>query len=307
MVFSSLKWTLKYVVSRLVTIHSAHDCYKLPMDIDDDALSEAGLHSSPRTSLDDPPTSMSNAIHVIRLRRIWARMHASTNRLDDGYISQLRVDLDEWLRTAPQLLSRPAALSIFCTGDWYDVNYSGTILQLYRCQLAKDNGAATQELFMECIKAASNVCRIYRRQYIGTSIKYTWATLHCIFLAGLTYLHCLWTSRSARDAIPHAEVIKTCTDCTMVLVAIAEGWNIAAPYRDIFEALASRTMSMVLSGKPAAQVTSQATDVSDDVERDALVDWMADIDGNGFDDLLSGFMDDFATLYDHHAKTGISE
>lgn len=250
---------------------------------------------------------MSNVIHVIRLRRIWARMHASTNRLDDGYISQLRVDLDEWLRTAPQLLSRPAALSIFCTGDWYDVNYSGTILQLYRCQLAKDNGAATQELFMECIKAASNVCRIYRRQYIGTSIKYTWATLHCIFLAGLTYLHCLWTSRSARDAIPHAEVIKTCTDCTMVLVAIAEGWNIAAPYRDIFEALASRTMSMVLSGKPAAQVTSQATDVSDDVGRDALVDWMADIDGNGFDDLLSGFMDDFATLYDHHAKTGISE
>ncbi|KAM0324310.1 hypothetical protein ACHAQA_008087 [Verticillium albo-atrum] len=261
---------------------------------------------------------MTNAIHVIRLRRIWARIHASAytaNMLSgegkQSYITQLRGDLEQWLRDAPQCPPRTGAtLSIFCTRDWYEVNYSGTILQLYRTRLAEDGGTTTHDVFMDCMKAASTVCRIYRRQYIGTAIKYTWATLHCIFLAGLTYLHCLWTSPAVREAVPHNEIIKTCTDCTMVLVAIAEGWCRAAPYRDIFETLASRTMSMVLGGKPAARANVQAAD-ADSAERDILADWMADVDNmgmfDGFDDLLSGFLDDFAPLYDDdNTAPGIS-
>ncbi|KAH6695013.1 fungal-specific transcription factor domain-containing protein [Plectosphaerella plurivora] len=284
---------------------------ELPIDINDEAITKSGLQGSPRSSATEPPTSMTNAIHVIRLRRLWARMHASayTANLLSGdsrqsYITQLREDLDQWLRDAPESLPRAGAtLSIFCTKAWYEANYSGTILQLYRAQLAEDDGTTTHDVFMDCMRAASTVCRIYRRQYIGTTVKYTWATLHTIFLAGLTYLHCLWTSPAVREAVPHDEIIKTCTDCTMVLVAIAEGWGQAAPYRDIFEALASRTMSMVFGGKPEASADSQVADTGI-AERDGMADWMADIDNmgmfSGFDDLLSGFMDDFTPLYDNY-------
>lgn len=299
---------------------------KLPMDIDDSSLSLTGVHGSPRSGSSGAPTSMSNAIHVIRLRRLWARMHASacsasapadtegSARPSDTTTAQLRADLEEWLRTAPQSPPRAGAtLSIFATKEWYECNYSHTILQLYRVRLAEDKGATTHGIFMDCVAAASSLCHAYRRLYIGTQVKYTWATLHCVFLAGLTYLHCLWTSAAAREEVSRDEVVRTCTDCTMVLVAIAEGWGAAAPYRDIFETLASRTMSMVLSGMmPAGQQRSNEQPAgggtADSPQRDVLADWMADFDSagmlSGFDDLLSGFMNDFAPWDDHHEETG---
>ncbi|KAF9877052.1 hypothetical protein CkaCkLH20_05318 [Colletotrichum karsti] len=287
---------------------------ELPLDINDEFITDTGLGGTPRNLPGEAPTSMSNAIHVIRLRRIWARLHGTVHSANTpggmdsesrrSHIAELRGDLDEWLRSAPPCPPRAgAALSIFSTREWYELNYSGTILHLYRGQLAEDKGTP-DNIIMDCMQAAGNVCRMYRRQYIGTSVKYTWATLHCLFLAGLTYLHCLWTSQAVRTVEPHEEVIKTSTDCTMVLVVIAEGWAGAAPYRDIFEALANRTMSMLLHGKSAAQASSQTgQDGSDNPQRDAWA-WMADFDHtgvlDGFDDLLSGFMEDLAPLYDHH-------
>ncbi|EOD47741.1 putative fungal specific transcription factor protein [Neofusicoccum parvum UCRNP2] len=47
----------------------------LPLDVDDSAVTHAGLTSQPRSSPSDPPTSMSGAIHIIRLRRIWSKIH----------------------------------------------------------------------------------------------------------------------------------------------------------------------------------------------------------------------------------------
>ncbi|KAL6408571.1 hypothetical protein AUP68_08431 [Ilyonectria robusta] len=83
----------------------------------------------------------------------------------------------------------------------------------------------------------------------------------------------------------------------MVLVAIAEGWEGAAPYRDMFEALASHTMAMIANRKAATQEIPQTPALLDISEQDALAGWIAEIDSmgmlDGFDGLLSGFMDDF--------------
>lgn len=265
---------------------------------------------------------MSNAIHVIRLRQIWARMHASVysaNTLGEvdsdsrrRQITQLRDDLEKWKNLAPPCLSRPSTrFSIFSSREWFELNYSGTILLLYRGQLAEDKGTAN-DIFMDCVQAASTVCHIYRRLYVGTSVKYTWATLHCLFLAGLTYLHCLWTSPHVLSAVPHSEVIRTCTDCTMVLVVIAEGWEVAASYRDIFEALTSQTVSMVLESKLVPQ-QSQHTAQNDtsNLHREDL-SWMTDFDFDatgildGFGDLLSGVMSGTAFSGDEHILYGTS-
>lgn len=250
---------------------------------------------------------MSNAIHVIRLRRIWARIHAcayssmALGGVDDdtrrSHIAQLRSDLEQWRATAPEPPPRSGnTLSIFSTQAWYDLNYSGTILQLYREQLAEGK-QSPDDIFIDCMQAASTVCRLYRRHYVGTSIKHTWGTLHCIFLAGLTYLHCLWTSPTACESVQHHEVSKTCTDCTMVLVVIAQGWEGAAPYRDIFEVLASRTMSMIVTRNCQHRQLPTTPALSDTSDREAVTRWIADIDDmgmlDGFDGLLSGFMDDF--------------
>lgn len=281
---------------------------QLPLDLDDTFLGNSAIHCVPRSSFQDAPTSMSNAIHVIRLRRIWARIHACVHpapALGELYdstrhsqVTQLRSDLEEWRSTAPEPPPRSgSALSIFSTWDWYDLNYSGTILHLYRGQL-EEGKQAPDGIFMDCMQAASTVCRLYRRQYVGTSVNHTWGTLHCLFLAGLTYLHCLWTSPAVLESVQYHEISRTCTDCTMVLVVIAQGWKGTAPYRDIFEVLASRTLSMVVA-RNCQNPRPEAPPLSDSSDREAVTRWMADMDDmgmlDGFDGLLSGFMDDFTT------------
>ena len=245
---------------------------------------------------------MSTAIHVFKLRQIWARIqpalysrtsdHSLVDEIFDGQIAQLRADLDVWLATKPH--SRPISkndLSIFAKAEWYQMNYDYTILLLYRSQLTVYQGK-NQQLFEDCLRASGNICRGYRQMYIGTHVRYTWGTLHCLFLAGLTYLHCLWTSPAARDLVLLGDVSKTCTDCTMVLVAIAEGWKHAASYRDTFDVLASRTMTMLIESKCPTPQAPSSIDGQANFDR-----WMNDLTQVGgwdeIDETLAGMLNDF--------------
>ena len=282
---------------------------KLPLDISDALISSSGINGSPRALPSEPPTTMSNALHVMRLRKIWARIHTlnhGKSNLGDlhentrsCHTTQLRADLEEWRRTAPEPIPRPGrTLSIFSTKVWFDLNYSGTILNLYRTQLV-DAERASDDVFLDCLQAASTVIRLYRLQYVGTAIKHTWGTLHCAFLAGLTYLHCLWSSKTACESVQYSDVSKTCIDCTMVLVVIAQEWEDGAPYRDIFETLAGRTLSMVVDRNSQGQpLPNLSPPVSGTPDREVVSRWMADIDGkgmlSGFDSLLSGFLDNMS-------------
>ncbi|KAJ3549266.1 hypothetical protein NM208_g585 [Fusarium decemcellulare] len=281
---------------------------EFPSDIDDSCITDGGILGSPRNQPSQSPTTISTAIHVFKLRCIWARIHTSlfsdTTRLsvEDGTyharIGQLRADLDSWLATAPSARSHASDdLSIFSKKAWFETNYSYTILLLYRGQLIEYKESSNQ-IFEDCIEASRNICQTYRRLYIGTAIRYTWGTLHCLFLAGLTYLHCLWTSPTAWESVRPEDVSKTCTDCTMVLVAIAEGWQGAAPYRDTFEALANRVIAMVFSKSRTVPAPLPPPSVVEGDGQDSWSHWINDMadDGvlDGVDGLLAGFISDFA-------------
>ncbi|KAG7003745.1 Positive regulator of purine utilization [Fusarium oxysporum f. sp. conglutinans] len=268
---------------------------EFPSDVDDSAITDTGMLGSPRNHSSQPTTSISTAIHVFKLRYLWARIHTSlfsdTVRLsidDHTYharIEQLRVDLDTWLTNAPQArLHESDDLSIFAKKAW------GQLVE-YKESL--------QKIFEDCIEASRNICQTYRRLYIGTAIRYTWGTLHCLFLAGLTYLHCLWTSPAAWESVRPEDVSKTCTDCTMVLVAIAEGWQAAAPYRDTFEALASRVIAMVFNKSRAVQASLPPPSVTETREPDTWGHWINDMANagvlEGVDGLLAGFIGDLTT------------
>lgn len=253
---------------------------------------------------------MSNAIHVFRLRCIWARIHhflyseyARITTNDAAYrtqLAELRADLDKWLASAPQVVPRTGqTLSIFATRAWYELNYSYTILHIYQTQLAEDRGS-TNSIFSDCINAAKNICTQYRRLYVGTPVRHTWQTLRCIFFAGLVYLHCLWTAPGIRETIQYDDVSRICTDATMVLVVIAQAWEEAAPYRDLFEVLANRTMTMIVSRNNGTNILPTHWASTDSTEQETLIQWIADIANTGMSDemegLLNGFMDDFMSL-----------
>lgn len=90
----------------------------------------------------------------------------------------------------------------------------------------------------------------------------------------------------------------------MVLVILAERWTEAAPFRDLFEALASRTMTMMVTRQQKEQETATSTSMAlipwQDQFPEDLSQWMAGITDSGMslgaDWLLSGLIDDFRTL-----------
>ncbi|KAF7561495.1 hypothetical protein G7046_g2644 [Stylonectria norvegica] len=209
---------------------------------------------------------------------------------------QLRVEIDTWRADIPPALpSAGEALSLFTTPDWYDMEYNYTILQLYRVQIIDGQEGTADAVFLDCLRAAEGICHGYRRQYLGKQTSYTWSALHELFLAGLTYLHCLWTSPAAREAHRQGQVSSTCTDCTIVLVLMAERWDTAAPYRDIFETLASRTMTMMDDRTEGKPTSTSALDDADAGGEGDLMQWMTEMaDGGmseGFNGLLSSLFE----------------
>ncbi|KZF23929.1 hypothetical protein L228DRAFT_227756 [Xylona heveae TC161] len=230
-----------------------------PLDIDDAFIDASGFHSAPRSNPADPPTSISSAIHTFRLRRIWSRINESLYPsvisadadilASPAVVQQLREELDGWhASTPPQLPPISAALSTFTSQEWFQLAYDHSVLMLYRKHLTTEyasRDANAGAIFLECTACAREICHLYRRLYIHHPVSYTWGSVHILFLAGLTYLHCLWTSPVQDQNFQRNEVYGTCTACTMVLVVMAERWSAAASYRDIFETLAGKTMSMV--------------------------------------------------------------
>ncbi|OBT65299.1 hypothetical protein VE03_04680 [Pseudogymnoascus sp. 23342-1-I1] len=279
---------------------------EMPMDINDIDITSAGICGTPRSSSTDPPTTMSTAIHVTRLRCLWARIHTSlysdttsTNSTHTSHTrtEQLRAELEDWIASVPSVTPRVGdALSVFASQGWFDNNYNYSVLLLYRGQLTDSKGAA-DDVFIKCLQAAENICHEYRRQYIGRSVNYTWGALHSLFMAGLTYLHCLWASPAVREAVRHDSLSSTCSDCTIVLVVMAERWKGVAPYRDIFEALASRTRTMMVDKNHEWWTEPASLTLLDGLDQEDLTQWMADINdssmSDGIDRFLSGLVGDF--------------
>ncbi|KAJ3461094.1 hypothetical protein MRS44_011961 [Fusarium solani] len=278
---------------------------ELPMDINDANVTETGLLASPRDPTSEACTTTSTALHVFRLRRIWAQIHGSLYSDVNGGIDQAARDhktimfhaqIDDWLGSVPPIPTRTGpALSIFATQDWYDLNYNETIVMLYRCQITGKEGDINGEVLLQCAKAAASICLGYRRQYIGRAVNYTWSTLHVIFSAGLTYLHCLWASAQLRQETGITEMSAILTSCTMLLVVITERWKKAAPYKDVFEAFCSRTTSM-MANRGSQQPLLRPSMESSSAETERFAEWMANISSLGMseavDDLLIGLITD---------------
>lgn len=245
---------------------------------------------------------MTYAIHAFRIRSLQGCTQTqiySDTTLQDPQIRESRMNhlsdmLENWKLSLPPPRTPPetGALSFFTTPDWYQAAYNHAILHLYRVQLTNKKHPAADEVIMKCLQAAKDVCHSFRRQFVGGPTTYTWSALHELFIAGLTYLYCLWTSPVARAVSRLDQVSNACTDCTMVLVVFAERWRDAAPYRDIFQELASRTITMIAEAPNGR--ANEFMSVMEEQTQD-LTQWMADIEDMGVslgaDQLLTGLMD----------------
>lgn len=237
------------------------------MDIDDESLTPNGLLGEPRSNPGDPPTSMTGALHAIKLRQLWSKFNDtlySRGAQPGSSIESLRQELEEWRASVPEKLesNQTRAFSVFASNDWFQLAYDYSVLLLYRPYIVgtySDTGRsprspayevhadAQQRAFEICSDRARDMCLHYRRLYQSqaSNIQFTWGSLHILFLGGLTYLYCLWRSPRLRQQTRATTIMNTCMACTTVLTIIAERWGQASSYRDIFEVLSERTIDLV--------------------------------------------------------------
>ncbi|KAF5538063.1 transcription activator acu-15 [Fusarium phyllophilum] len=144
---------------------------------------------------------------------------------------------------------------------------------------------SVEEALECCMQKAKELCLLYRRLFQYQSLQFTWGSLHILFLGGLTYLYCIWKSARARQATKRMDIINTCMACNTALVIIAERWGKAVPYRDNFEVLSERTISLVCgdgSLSRGANESSHASEGNQPIDTQAVEDWALDI---GIDDM----------------------
>ena len=286
--------------NRLTTSH------QLPLDFDDEIIT-AGSSFLPQTQVS--PTMMTGAIHTIKLRQIWSKF--STHlfptsalcshdfHIDNGpSIEEFRLELEDWRATAPVSgdRSQDSPLSVFASQGWFQLAYDHSILLLYRHYVMDTKPykcspplPKTPEIvdraFEECYAKAKDMCLLYRRLYQNPSIQFTWGSLHMLFFGALTYLFCLWKSKSIRDNTRQRDVMNTCMACQTVLVIIAERWKLATSYRDLFEKLSERTISMMCGDLSQDVETTVGSDVPEGGHgdpTDLLQDWNIGFEGLDF-------------------------
>jgi hypothetical protein len=227
---------------------------------------------------------MTASLHATKLRQLWSQFSDSiySNFLHSGSdapphqvgasIENLRQKLEDWKNSVPDNTSDEASqgetLSVFASKNWFRLAYDYSILLLYRHYIIDNEGwyqnapspsqidimDARDRAFEVCADHARDICLIYRHLYQtkGAQVQFTWGSLHILFLAGLTYLYCLWRSPCVRLKTKPNTVMNTSMACTTVLIIIADRWPSAISYRDIFETLSERTLTMMCSehGKP---------------------------------------------------------
>lgn len=264
-----------FTLGRPVGIPEASIDVDLPLDIDDESITASGLTSSPRSQVADPPTLMSGTIHGIKLRRLWTKMNdqlyppngrrsCGDNCSQRRIIDSLRKDLEDWHAATPDQLDHSTShpLSVFASKSWFQLAYDYTILLLYRhymfrqhsgrngteasaATVVDDTAKAANTALEECFVRARQICLSYRRIYQSSSVQFTWGSVHILFVAGLTYLFCLWHSSALRSKAKQSDIMSTCMACNTVLIIVAERWNLATSYRTAFETLSERTIRMI--------------------------------------------------------------
>lgn len=230
---------------------------------------------------------MSPSLHFIQLRRIWANIQSLdnstwmeqpnsiiTNSTHHQTSEKIDLQLREWFEKAPM---EPSNSTLFSGRDWLSLSFHHSILLLHRRRLivGSDHPAVAQS-HLKCAESAMQICRLYRGMYFTNTVSFTWGALHVLFLAGLTFLHSLWTSKEVREA-RRRDVVGTCTSCTIVLVIMGERWSVAQPYRDLFNLLADATQAMLSESIDGAHRQLPAMRRSDDASIPGLLDGISGV------------------------------
>ncbi|KAK0107787.1 hypothetical protein ONS96_003580 [Cadophora gregata f. sp. sojae] len=254
----SLDRTLGTIMGRPIGLRDEACDLRLPGDVDDEGL--LAQYPIPRSD-NDPPTSTTNAIHLMKLAQLNSEIKYIANsisRSTPAYtypqipdVLQWQTDilgrLRQWAGEIPQLSQTQTKFS--------KIKYHEVVMLLLRPSPAIPN-PSHESLFL-CNESATATIRIFDQLYRDNLLVFTWQTLHSIFLATVTMLYCTWSvPRVTRTTIVETLMMDLNTSSS-VLSALAEHFVDAKRGRDILDELSSVTIRWIMGKHGSAASTGQ--------------------------------------------------
>lgn len=197
------------------------------------------------------------ANHVFKLRKIQSSIclfvygprHFSEDK-DEVNITrhQIMLELNSWKSTFPV---RHDAKCTWETDNWCTISYHNSVLLLLRpvvlevSEMKSGTSASAIEWFKIFTKSASAICLNYKELHSIQKLSYTWLALHCVFIAGVSFLYCIWLDCSLmilqwkRKSI----IYDTISACSNILYVLAERWEGAKAFRNSFEQISKSILS----------------------------------------------------------------
>jgi hypothetical protein len=185
---------------------------------------------------------------------------------DDNFLLW-REDVDrrlaEWNQSAPTQDDAGVRFSPM----FFELNYWQTIVMLYRQSLSVPQGLADDlksvpqdvqspvlsnldehenrdVVFIKVAQAGQKILKLYRQLHRKYLVNYTYLATHHLFIAGISFLYCLWYSPLVRGHLTLDDVDFTVLAATSVLDDLIVFCPPARACRDAFSRMASTTIKM---------------------------------------------------------------
>ncbi|OUM51166.1 hypothetical protein BVG19_g253 [[Candida] boidinii] len=197
------------------------------------------------------------AIHVIRLRRIQSNIctfvykpHKFSDNVEeiDATRVQILLELKDWMSTFPAKVN---PTSTYDTNNWSIVSYHNCVLLLLRpvvlaiAKLKEKSSTRLLEWFKVFTQSASSICLNYKLLHSKGKLSYTWMTIHCCFVSGMSFMYCLWLDKSLKllQWRSKSHIYDTISACSMILYVLAEKWPRAKVFRDTFDRMSKTVLN----------------------------------------------------------------
>ncbi|KAK9446458.1 fungal-specific transcription factor domain-containing protein [Limtongia smithiae] len=224
-----------------------------PSDLDDVFITSDGITNPP---VDTPPSYKQVAVHIFQIRRLQSEIQTILYERAElprrfatlkEWQTNMARRLEDWNNSAPK-----SAKDMNCNFNLYflDLNYHQSKLLLHGISPAIPRPSV--EAFFIIADASEKVIRAYRQLHREKNINYTWMAVHNLFMAGTSYLYCLYHSKEVRSRTRMDVIDFNTMACIHVLTAMVDRCDAASGCRDTFELLTAAILRLCYNEKAAA-------------------------------------------------------
>lgn len=189
----------------------------------------------------------------------------------DSTRHQIMLELNDWKRTFPY---KKDAKTTWETDNWCTISYHNSVLLLLRpvvlevAEKKKDTPTTTIEWFRIFTQSASAICLNYKQLHTKQKLSYTWLAIQCVYVAGVTFLYCIWldSSLSFLEWSRRSIIYDTISACSNILYVLAERWDAAKMFRNSFERISRAVLASIDEATDLEEKSKEQTVTFNDKE-----------------------------------------